>query len=339
MIAKQEYIEYLLSTPFNYTCTNMADHKPNLSHDVVSDFLRRERFTPAELWAIVQPHINDSETASVIVDDSIQDKRYSNFIELVKKQYSGNEHGAVKGIDLVNLVHTAGNDDQHWPINYRVFHPDTDGKTKNDHFQEMFRRLITHKHLKARRILFDAWYASVDNLKLIHRSGWTFFTTLKSNRLVSLHRDTGYQHLGTLVFDEQTLVTGLVIKLKEIPFKVKLFNGAARRLVAPNGDIDWVITNDLDDSVNLFVDELANDTRWQIETFHRSFKQLTGSERCQCRKARSQRNHLACCYQAWVALQVKAKQVGQTIYQLRTNLFSDYLKAELASPRIRAITL
>ena len=42
MIGKHEYIEYLLSTPFNYTSTNMADHKPNLSHDVVSDFLRRE---------------------------------------------------------------------------------------------------------------------------------------------------------------------------------------------------------------------------------------------------------------------------------------------------------
>lgn len=39
MIAKYEYIEYLLSTPFNYTCSNMARHKPSLSHDVVSDFL------------------------------------------------------------------------------------------------------------------------------------------------------------------------------------------------------------------------------------------------------------------------------------------------------------
>ena len=88
MIAKHEYIEYLLSTPFNYTCTHMADHKPNLSHDVVSDFLRRERFTPADLWAIVQAYIADTETASIIVDDSVQDKRYSHFIELVKKQYS-----------------------------------------------------------------------------------------------------------------------------------------------------------------------------------------------------------------------------------------------------------
>jgi hypothetical protein len=135
MITKQEYIEYLLSTPFNYTCTNMADHKANrpaarLSHDVVSDFLRRERFTPANLWSIVQGYLDDSPTASVIVDDSVQDKRYSHFIELVKKQYSGNEHGTVKGIGLVNFVHSAGNDEPHWPIDYRIFHPESDGKTK-----------------------------------------------------------------------------------------------------------------------------------------------------------------------------------------------------------------
>jgi hypothetical protein len=332
MIAKHEYIEYLLSTPFNYTCTNMADHKPNLSHDVVSDFLRRERFTPADLWAIVQANINDTETASIIVDDSIQDKRYSHFIELVKKQYSGNEHGTVKGIGLVNFVHSGGNDEDFWPVDYRIYHPETDGKTKNDHFEEMFMRLITHKQLKARRILFDTWYASVGNLKLVHRSGWTFFTTLKSNRLVSVDRDKGYQHLSELVLTDKTLVSGLKVKLKEVPFLVKLF-----KIVAPNGDIDWIITNDLDVSVNGFVAELANDNRWQIENFHRGFKQLTGSERCQCRKARSQRNHLACCYQAWVALQVKAKQVGKTIYQLRTGLFSDYLRQELANPRIQAV--
>ena len=334
MIAKNEYIEYLLSTPFNYTCTNMADHKPNLSHDVVSDFLRAERFKPADLWAIVKAHIADSQTASIIVDDSVQDKRYSFFIDLVKKQYSGNEHGTVKGIGLVNFVHSTGNDGDFWPIDYRIYHPDTDGKTKNDHFEEMFMRLITHKQLKARRILFDSWYASVTNLKLIHRNGWTFFTTLKSNRLVSVDRDTGYQHLETLVFDENTQVSGLLVKLKEIPFMVKLF-----KIVAQNGDIDWVITNGLDVSVNLFVADLANDNRWQIEDFHRGFKQLTGSEKCQCRKARSQRNHLACCYQAWVALKVQAKQTGQTIYRLRTSLFRDYLINELASPRIQAISL
>ena len=102
---------------------------------MVSDFLRRERFTPANVWAIVQPYIEDTETASILVDNSVQDKRYSQFIELVKKQYSGNEQGTVKGVGLVNFVHSAGNDGQHWPIDYRMFHPESDGKTKNDHFQ------------------------------------------------------------------------------------------------------------------------------------------------------------------------------------------------------------
>ncbi len=108
-----------------------------------------------------------------------------------------------------------GNDGEFWPIDYRIYHPETDGKSKNDHFQEMFSRLTIHKQLKAQRILFDSWYASVDNLKMIHRAGWTFFTTRKSNRLVSPDRERGYEHLSALVFDEQTLVKGLVVKLKE----------------------------------------------------------------------------------------------------------------------------
>lgn len=333
MIRKREYVEYLISTPFNYTCTNLAAHKEAVSHDVVRDFLRQQRFTPAHLWALVSPHLEDSAQAVIIADDSVPDKRYSHFIELVKRQYSGKEHGLVKGIGLVNLVHSSGNDGGFFPIDYRIYSPDTDKKTKNDHFQEMFMRLITHKQVKARTIVFDSWYSSVSNLKLMARHGWTFFTTLKSNRKVSVSRETGYRNLDELVFDDQSLVAGLVIKLKEVPFMVKLF-----KLVAPNGDIDWVITNDLDHSVNLFVAELKNDNRWQIEDFHRGFKQLTGSEKCQCRKARSQRNHLACCYHAWVSLKIKAKQqVAKTMYQLRNELFYDYLVQQLKNPSITAI--
>lgn len=88
------------------------------------------------------------------------------------------------------------------------------------------------------------------------------------------------------------------------PQTVTLNGGAARA----------VITNDLTHSVNLFAAELKNESRWQIKDFHRSFIQITGSEKCQCRKARSQRNHLACCYYAWVSLKVQAKKVKQTMY-------------------------
>jgi len=51
---------------------------------------------------------------------------------------------------------------------------------------------------------------------------------------------------------------------------------------------------------------------------HIQARTLTGSEKCECRKARSQRNHLACCYLAWLSLKVKAQQWGKTLYAAPT---------------------
>jgi len=99
--------------------------------------------------------------------------------------------------------------------------------------------------------------------------------------------------------------------------------------------ISLALTNELDDNLTVQVAQKANDVRWQVE-LHREIKQLTGSEKCQCRKARSQRNHLACCYPVWISLKVKAKAMKTTLYQIRKNLFFGYLKAELDNPRITA---
>ena len=150
--------------------------------------------------------------------------------------------------------------------------------------------------------------------------------------MVSLNRETGYQHLEDLTFSGTAAKAGLLVKLKQVPFLVRLF-----KIVALNGGIDWLITNDLRETMTCFVAENRNAVRWQIEDFHRSFKQLTGSQRCQCRNAQAQRNHLACCYHAWVSLQMKARRVMKTMYQVHNDLFRSYLKLELANPHIQAI--
>ena len=212
-----------------------------------------------------------------------------------------------------------------------MYAPDVDGKTKNDHFHEMFINALDLKQLQARTILFDSWYASAENLKLIHRRQRIFFTTLKNNRLVSLSKAEGYIHLEEIAWTADRLTYGVLIKLKEVPFQVRLF-----KLVAPDGDIDWVITNDLAETVTAQVAKETSDVRWQVEELHRGIKQLTGSEKCQCRAARAQRNHLACCYHAWVSLKVKAQEFGQTLYAVREELFSHYLRAELQNPHITA---
>jgi hypothetical protein len=330
MITKKQYVEYLVSTPKNCTCTYLAEHLEDVSHDVVNDFLHAQRFLPREVWKLVKDRIEDSKDACLIVDDSVQDKRYSRFIELVRAQFSGIEHRVVKGIGVVNLVHSGGQED-FYPIDYRVYAPEVDGKTKNHHFQEMFVHALDQKHIRARTILFDSWYASAENLKLIHRRQRIFFTTLKSNRLVSLSKEEGYVHLDAVEWTPNRLTSGVLVKLKEVPFTVRLF-----KLVAPDGDIDWVITNDLAETMTAQVAKDSSDVRWQVEELHRGLKQLTGTEKCQCRGARAQRNHLACCYHAWVSLKVKAQELGQTMYALRESLFSHYLRAELQHPHIVA---
>ena len=331
MITKQQYVEYLISTPINYTCTNLAEHLESVSHDVVSDYLARDKQTSRHLWELVKGLIDDSPEASIILDDSVHNKQYSRSIEMVKLQYSGAVGGLVRGIGVVNLVHTNGEEGEHYPVDFRVYAKDADGKTKNEHFREMLLRAVVEKQIKAKTLLFDSWYASWENLKLAKQLGLTFYTTLKNNRLVSLSKEGGYIHLNEIRWSEEQKENGIIIKLKKVPFKVKLF-----KIVATNGDIDWVITNNLDETVTTQVAQDADDLRWQVEEFHRELKQLTGSEKCQCRKARSQRNHLACCYHAWVSLKMQAKALDKTIYRVRTDLFSDYLRAELKKPTIKA---
>jgi hypothetical protein len=331
MITKQQYVEYLICTIGNYTGSNLAEHLDDVSHDVITDFLNKERPTARGLWELVKELIEEDFEAFMLVDDSVQDKRYSRFIELVKLQYSGAEHGLVRGIGVVNLVHSAGVEQDFYPIDYRVYAPDQDGKTKNDHFADMVINAVFAKKIKAKRILFDSWYASAANLKLVHRLGLVFFTTLKSNRMVSLSKEGGWIHLNDIEWTTERLQNGVLVKLKEVPFKVQLF-----KVVATDGDIDWVITNSPDETLTVQVAQDTNNVRWQIEELHRGLKQLTGTEKCQCRKGRSQRTHLACCYHAWLSLKVKASLLGKTLYQTKDDLLSDYLRTELAAPRIQA---
>ncbi|MBT9098944.1 transposase [Methylovulum psychrotolerans] len=217
MITKQKYIEYLISTPINYTCTNLSDHLEDVSHDVVSNFLKRNRITARQVWELAKGLIKNTEDSYLIIDDSVQNKQYSKSIELVKKQYSGAVGGLVRGIGVVNLVHSDGK--EHYPVDYRIYDNTVDGKTKNDHFREMLINAVAGKGIRAKTVLFDNWYSSWENLKLVNTLKLIFYTTLKNNRLVSLTKDTlwgikdGYVHLDDIDWTPERLHHGVVVKL------------------------------------------------------------------------------------------------------------------------------
>jgi hypothetical protein len=99
---------------------------------------------------------------------------------------------------------------------------------------------------------------------------------------------------------------------------------------------DYVITNDLAQDNTQAAQEGCG-LRWKIEQFHRESKQVTGIERCQCRKARIQRNHIGCALLVWLRLKQVATHTVRTVYQVKHDLLSDYMRAQLRAPTLQMV--
>ena len=80
--------------------------------------------------------------------------------------------------------------------------------------------------------------------------------------------------------------------------------------------------------------EHESSVRWTIEQFHRERKQLTGVQACQCRLARSQRNHIALAVRAWTRLKQAAYQSQKTVYQLKKGFLDAHMRHELLQPAL-----
>ena len=327
---RQIYCQYLLSSQINYTCTNLAEHLEGLDHNSVYRYLKSAKLTPRLLWEKAQQTLVQSEHAYLIFDDTVIDKSYSFEIEGVRRQYSGNAHGVIKGIGIVNLVYDHAERDRYWIIDYRLFDPERDGKTKLDHVQAMLDS-VERRGLKFGTVLMDAWYATVALMTRIHKAGKLFYCPIKKNRLVDETRgQEPYRGVESLTWIEAEEQQGKLVKFKGFAqaTSLKLF-----RVVVSPDRTDYIVTNDVTQSDT---DEAQKESghRWKIEQFHREEKQLTGIECCQCRLNRSQRNHLCASMLVWLCFKELAYKTEQTVYQLKHNLMSDYLKQQLRNPTI-----
>jgi hypothetical protein len=333
-VTRLDYCQYLLISQINYTVTNFAEHTEKFSHDAVNRYLAGDQIRPRLVWENVKGQVVQTPDGYVIFDDTVADKNFSFKIELVRRQYSGNAHGIIKGIGVVTCVYVNPNLNQFWIIDFRIYDPDSDGKTKLDHVHDMLTNCVYQKQLSFRTVLMDTWYATKDAMLYIEQLGKVYYCPLKDNRQVD---DSGgaapYRRVDSLDWTEKERKHGKVVKIKGFPkdHKVKLF-----RVVLSTQRTDYVVTNDLaQDDTQAAQD--ACGTRWKIEQFHRETKQLTGLEGCQCRKARIVRNHIGCAILVWVRLKQVAHETTQTVYQVKHGLLSDYMRQQLKSPAISMV--
>jgi hypothetical protein len=217
-------------------------------------------------------------------------------------------------------------------IDYRIYDPAGDGQSKLDHVRQMLTHTVHHKKLPFHAVLMDTWYATKDLMLFIESLTKIYYCPLKDNRQVDDSKDQcAYQRIDSLDWDEQELAQGKRLKIKGFPkeHKVQCF-----RVEVSTHRTDFVVTNDLAQNSTKAAHQACG-FRWKIEQLHQEGKQVTGLEACQCRKARIQRNHIACAFLVWVRLKALATQTGQTIYQLKHGLLDDYLCSQLKAPSLK----
>jgi hypothetical protein len=331
-VTRLDYCQFLLVSQTNYTLTYFAEHSQGFSHDAVKRYLEEDKLTARMVWENVRGQVVRSEGNYLAFDDTVLDHNSSFQIDLVRRQYSGNAHDVIKGIGVVSCVYINPVLDQFWIIDYRIYDPDNDGKTKMDHVRDMLNNAIADKQLPCRGVLMDSWYAQRKLMLHIERLNKVYYCPLKDNRQVDDSLDqSGYQRVDSVQWDEHEVQQGKTLHIKDFPknHQVKLF-----RLVLSPKRTDYIATNDMaQDSTQDTRDVCA--LRWKIEQFHRETKQTTGIEGCQCRLARIQRNHIACAILVWVRLKQVAHQTASTLYQLKHGLLDEYMRSQLRSPAIQ----
>lgn len=301
------YTNFLISNHNRYSGSELERVSPvqDMHHDAVSRWLMSSTYTPSDLWGQVKTIVR-KESGYLVCDDSLLDKRFSRKNELAHVQYSGNEHGLVNGISLVNFLWTDA--EEIIPVDYRVYDKTRDDKTKNDHFQDMLER-AKRREFSPRYVLMDAWYGSVENLKYIRKQDWHFMTNLKSNRQVSVVQNVYMPVSGLDFTDEQAKK----VWLKEYGYVL------IRRIVATNGDTAYVATSDLDlTDKDAFLAHWQH--RWNIEEFHRGIKQTTGVEKCYSRKASSQKTHIFASFTAFTKLEVHRLKEHVSWYEQKAGI-------------------
>ena len=192
---------------------------------------------------------------------------------------------------VVTCVYVNPHLNQFGIIDYRIYDPNGDGKTKLNPVQDILQNCVYQKCIPMRAVLMDTWYATKGMMLPIEQFKKIYYCPLKSNRSVD---DSGgskpYQRVDSLAWTETELQHGKIVKIKGFPVKppVKVF-----RVMRSTQRTDSVVTNEIAQNQVEVVPEVCG-FRWQVEQFHRETKQLTGIEGSQCRKTRIVRNHIGC---------------------------------------------
>lgn len=318
-VSAAAYIDFLVASPRAVSGTEAARTQPPTAtpaaHDAYTRLLHRLEPDAATLWAEAATLV-ERVRGVLVLDDTVLDKPYAKRMALVARQWSGKHGRVVRGIGLVTLLWSDG--EALIPCDYRVYDKDSDGQTKNDHARDLL-TVAQARGFAPEMVLFDSWYASLQNLKAVRGHGWPWLTQLKANRLVNPD-GTGNRRLDTCAI----AAGGTRVHLQGYGWIVVF------RLVSTDGDTEYWATSDLD--MGAGHRQKYSELAWGIEVYHRGLKQHCGVERAQVRAAKAQRNHLTCALRAFLRLEQHRLVTGLSWWDAKAGIIRDAIRAYRTHP-------
>jgi DDE superfamily endonuclease len=194
------YSDYLISSFGATTATGLARLlEGEISHDEVTQWLAHKGRTSAEFWVKVKPYVREieSEEGVLIIDDSIEEKPYTDENEQICWHYDHSKDRQVKGINFLTSLYSSK--DIAIPVGYQLitkteyYVDEKTGKTrrrsekgKNEYFRELVGQAVKNQ-VQFRYVANDIWFASAENMNYIKREqNKEFIMPLKSNRKIAL---------------------------------------------------------------------------------------------------------------------------------------------------------
>jgi hypothetical protein len=297
------YTDYLLSTFGASTATGLsAMVDGEVSHDRITRFLSARDYTSKDLWQQVKRTVRsvEGEDGVLIVDDTIQEKAWTDESELMCWHFDHCSGRTVRGINLLNaLYYCHGHaipvafELVRKPIQYSDIATKKlrrkSEKTKNELMREMIETCI-HNALKFRFVLMDSWFSSEENFDFITARGRHFIAALKDNRLIALSEEDRkkkrFVRVDALDFPEQTPVRGW---LKGYAKEVLVVRQVFKNKDDSTGILHLVCSDLTCDKTTITT---TYQKRWQVEVFHKSLKSNANLAKSPTRTRRTQSNHV-----------------------------------------------
>ena len=341
------YSDYLITNFGQATATSLSNVlNGELSHDSITRALTDRELTSKDYWKLVKPIIREiqDENASLSIDDLIVEKPHSEESGVIAYYFDHTQNRTVKGMNIVDVTYVAPT--ARVPLAFVMikkleYKVDLQGKafrqqvqTKNEILEEIL-RFAVHNEVPFKTVLFDVWYGSAENMRLVKLDlNKEFITPLKKNRKLKLLEMEGstLQAVGSLELEEGK---PYLARLESVPFDISVL-----KLVFKHEDGHQGVLFLCSSETGLTGEEirLGYQKRWPVEEQHKSGKQNTGLGASPASLVVARVNHVFCSFVGVLKLECLKLKTGSNHFALKAKLRLKAVQAaQMELNRLRAV--